>query len=97
MSLVIEFLAPLSWTSPRNGTPPSMIQVSVCIRAASPMMPSRGRLLAFRAQAADSVLAGERGTPSVWRDERPAATEVYSGSRDVTRRYNQRRQISAGV
>src|SRR5262245_62879523 len=36
MSLVIEFFAPLTRTSPRNGVPPSIVQVSVLMLAASP-------------------------------------------------------------
>src|SRR5215471_16372912 len=97
MSLVIEFFAPLSRTSPRKGTPPSMVQVSVFMLAASPVMRNRGRVLAFRTQAADSVLVGDRGRPFVCCYERRATRDVYSGNRDVTHRYNQRRQISAGV
>src|SRR5574341_2080097 len=97
MSFVIEFFAPLSCTSPRNGTPPSTVQVSVFIRTASPMLHHRGRLLVFRAQAADSVLAGARGTRSVCHCERRSTPDVSSGSRDGTHRDNPKRQISAGV
>src|SRR5918992_272252 len=36
ISLVMEFFAPLTRTSPRKGVPPSMVQVSVLMLAASP-------------------------------------------------------------